>query len=136
MQALQLQVSKEPIALIKKMIPHRLAGKLKRIGVRTHDALHLLKVEEIVRCEADNNYAIIYYGNGNRLMVSKTLKAVSGLLPDSGFFRIHKSHIVRLDSIHLVYPDHIVLYNGDSVPLSRYCKADLVRRLDEGLVYL
>jgi DNA-binding LytR/AlgR family response regulator len=100
-----------------------------RIAVKTNDAVHLIKVDEIIRCLADDNYCTIYYGKGLKVMVARTLKAVGDLLPANGFLRVHNSHIVRLDMIHLVYPDHIVLYNGDNIPLSRITKKDLLIRL-------
>ena len=101
----------------------------KRIAVKTTNAVHLIKINDIIHCMADNNYCTIHYGKGLKVLVAKTLKAVGDVLPASSFLRVHNSHIVRMDTIHLVYPDHIVLDNGTSIPVSRTCKKELITRL-------
>jgi two-component system LytT family response regulator len=104
---------------------------LRRIAVKTQDAVYLIKVDEIVRCVADSNYCHIHYGAGLKVMVAKTLKAVAALLPASKFVRVHQSHIICVEAIHLVYQDHVILDNGDSIPLSRNCRPVLMQHLDE-----
>src|SRR5688572_1863466 len=107
-----------------------------RIAVKTNDAVHFINVDEIIRCISDNNYCTIFYGKGLKVMVAKTLKAVSALLPLSEFLRVHNSHVVRLDTIHLVYADHIVLYTGDKIPLSRITKKELLIQLSSTTKFL
>ena len=108
----------------------------KRIAVKTTDAVHLIKINDIIHCMADNNYCTIHYGKGLKILVAKTLKAVGDILPINTFLRVHNSHIVRLDTIHVVYTDRIVLDNGESIPLSRSCKKELNTRLTESATSL
>lgn len=55
----------------------------------------LVNISSIKYCEADINYCIIYLNNGQKLLVSKTLKHVEQMLPSHSFVRIHKSFLVN-----------------------------------------
>ncbi|MBN2612365.1 MAG: response regulator transcription factor [Bacteroidales bacterium] len=68
---------------------------LKRIVLHTSDCLHYVNISEIIRCEADNNYTTFYLTNGKKILVSKTLKEYAELLKNSGFIRVHQSHLVN-----------------------------------------
>ena len=90
-----------------------------RIFVKTNRTIHLLSVNDILRCKSESNYSFIYYGEGLKVYLAKTLKSVSLKLPDSSFVRVHRSHIVRRDAIHHINADHLVLINGEVIPVSR-----------------
>ncbi|HEX5111942.1 MAG TPA: LytTR family DNA-binding domain-containing protein [Saprospiraceae bacterium] len=90
-----------------------------RIFVKTNRTIHLLSVNDILRCASESNYSFIYYGEGLKVYLAKTLKAMSVTLPESSFVRVHRSHIVRRDAIHLINNDHLVLINGEMIPVSR-----------------
>ena len=124
------------VSAVESFRPYTPLPASKRIAVKTTDAVHLIKIDEIIHCMADNNYCTIHYGKGLKVMVAKTLKAVGDALPTTFFQRVHNSHIVRLDTIHLVYTDHLVLDNGDSIPMSRACKKDLLTRLSDSATSL
>lgn len=94
--------------------------------VKSNRTIHLLSVNEIVRCLAESNYCFIFYGEGFKVYLAKTLKAVSHTLPGNDFIRVHRSHIVRRDLIHLVHNDHLVLMNGEVIPVSRRFKKKMV----------
>lgn len=55
----------------------------------------VVKISSILRIEADNNYSTVYLMEGNKHVVSKTLKFFEELLADSGFLRIHQSHLIN-----------------------------------------
>ncbi len=59
----------------------------------------LIKVSEIIRCEAMDNYTKIYMDSGKIYVVSKTLKHFENLLIDCEFLRVHKSHLVNLKKV-------------------------------------
>jgi two-component system LytT family response regulator len=100
-----------------------------RIFVKTNRTIHLLSVNEITRCLAESNYCFIYYGEGLKVYLAKTLKAISHSLPDSTFVRVHRSHIVRRDAIQEMFADHLVLVNGEVIPVSRRYKKKIVGRV-------
>ncbi len=71
------------------------AGK---ITIPQQDGFEVLKISEILYCEADDNYTKIYLDKGQKL-VSKTLKYFEESLHIHGFARIHKSHLVNVSKI-------------------------------------
>lgn len=63
------------------------------------DGFDVVKIADIIRVEAADNYATVYtIGNGKHV-ISKTLKYYEDLLTDYGFLRSHKSHLVNLSHI-------------------------------------
>src|SRR5687767_3265067 len=122
--------------VVRQITPLRSIEKSKRIAVRTKDSIHVIRVDEIIRCLADNNYCTIYYGAGLKIMVAKTLKSVGEVLPSNEFVRVHQSHIVRVSTIHQVFHDHIILHNKESIPMSRDCRKGLMNKLEEIVTYV
>ena len=70
-----------------------------RIAIPTSGGFEFIEISSIVRCQADNNYAIIYLVDGKKLLVSKPLKYLHDLLESHRFFRTHQSHLVNLDHV-------------------------------------
>lgn len=71
----------------------------KKITIPTTEGLEFLDVSNIIRCEADVNYTIIYTMEGKKTTVSKTLKSFEALLINCNFFRVHNSHLINLNYI-------------------------------------
>lgn len=71
----------------------------RKIVLKTSESIHVLNVQEIVRCEADRNYTVFMLSNGKKILVSSTLKEYDEMLSSHGFFRTHQSHLVNVDYI-------------------------------------
>ncbi len=71
----------------------------KKIVLPQLDGFEVIKVNEIIRAEADDNYTKFYLLGGKTYLVSKTLKHFDELLNEFDFVRIHKSHLVNLHHI-------------------------------------
>jgi len=71
----------------------------KKICIPTIDGYMFLKMQEIIRCQADVNYTYIFTADQQKFVVSKTLKHFEDLLKPPHFFRIHNSHLVNMDYI-------------------------------------
>jgi len=74
--------------------------KLKKIVLKTSDSIYIIDVQDIIRCESDSSYTLFFIKDGRKIMVSKVLKDYDELLSDSGFLRVHKSHLVNLNHIN------------------------------------
>jgi len=72
---------------------------LKKIVLKTAESIHIIQVEDIIRCEADVNYTHFYLSNGKHLLVSRPLKEYSEMLEPAGFFRTHQSHLINMEHI-------------------------------------
>lgn len=72
----------------------------KQITISNNKGFRILKLREIVRIEASDNYTNVFLSDGSRLLTTKTLKDMEGRLNYSWFLRTHKSHLINL--FHLV----------------------------------
>ncbi|MEP0365425.1 MAG: LytTR family DNA-binding domain-containing protein [Cyclobacteriaceae bacterium] len=92
-----------------------------KIVLKTQDKIHVLKIREIIRCESDLSYTIFYTAS-EKIIVSKTLRHYDELLADSGFFRIHKSHLINLHhivKIHKADGGEVEMSGGDRIGISQ-----------------
>lgn len=95
--------------------------KINKIVLRTVESIHIINLDNIVRCESDINYTTFYLTNGEKLLVSKTLKEYDEMLVPSGFFRTHQSHLVNLDHINRYDKGeggHLIMDDDSLVPVS------------------
>jgi two-component system LytT family response regulator len=93
-----------------------------RIALPTLQETRYVKVNEIVRCEASDNYTRFYLSGGENILVAKTLKEFDALLKPYDFHRTHQSHLVNLKYVKsLLREDGGILLMEDAtrVPISR-----------------
>ena len=74
-------------------------GTERKIALVSSDRNLFVKVKEIIRCEGENNYTQVFLINGEKIMVSRTLKDFEELLEDVGFIRVHQSHLINIEHI-------------------------------------
>ena len=92
-----------------------------KLAIPTLDGYELVKISNILYCQAQDNYCNMFTYTGKEILISKTLKFVSEeLLTQEVFVRIHKSYLVNLNYItSYSRQDHnITLINGDIIPVS------------------
>lgn len=68
----------------------------KKIVLKTRDSVLLVKVSDIIRCEAEINYTNFYLKD-RKIVVAKSLKEYTEMFEELNFFRTHKSHLINLD---------------------------------------
>jgi len=93
-----------------------------KIVLSTSDKIHVIQVDEIIRCESDNYYTQFFFTNGKRLIVSKTLKENEELLSQHNFIRPHKSHLINTKYIKSFLRQeggYIIMTDGSKIPVSR-----------------
>ena len=72
------------------------------IPVRSLDRIVIVRVQNIVRLEADDNYVRIW---ADRMYLHKeTLGGLCDRLDPRQFMRVHRSHAVRLDCVRELVP--------------------------------
>lgn len=69
-----------------------------KITIPLQNGFEVLQIEDILYCQADDNYTRIYLKQGKKL-VSKTLKYFEDTLREAGFARVHKSYLVNVNAI-------------------------------------
>ena len=103
----------------------------KKITLNTDGKLVFLNIEDILFIESDGNYSTFNLKNKQKLVVTKKLKEVNNLLPDSGFFRIHNSYIVNLNKIKefLKTEGYVVMESNHKIPVARQRKSAFLEKL-------
>lgn len=112
--------------LLKNLDPEQLV--VRKISISTSDKIHLINVDDIIRCESDNYYTKIFFKDGNSLLVSKTLKEMDQKLEEYDFVRTHKSHLVNMRCIKNFIKDEmmVVMTDGTKVPVSKRKKENIL----------
>lgn len=103
-----------------------------RIALSTADGIHLHQVKNILRCAADGNYSYVFFADGSKLLVAKTLRELEELLLPHGFERIHKSHLINLEHLiryHNRLSGEVEMSDGAILPLAQRKKAQLLEWL-------
>jgi two-component system, LytTR family, response regulator len=96
---------------------------LSRIPVRSDRGVRLIELSAVDWIEAADNYVTLH-GAGGQHLVRDTMTRIEGQLDPRQFVRIHRSAIVRLASIHELFPafhgDYtVVLKDGSQLTLTR-----------------
>ncbi|MCU0429149.1 MAG: LytTR family DNA-binding domain-containing protein [Cytophagaceae bacterium] len=63
------------------------------------EGFEIVRIQDIIRCQANDNFTDFYFVNNKKLMICRTLKFYEDLLSDSGFMRIHKSHLINIQYV-------------------------------------
>lgn len=93
-----------------------------RITLTHTNGFAVVELREITRLEADDNYTKVFTADTKTYYVSKPLKQFETVLPESIFFRPHRSYIINLK--------HILEYtreDGGTVIMSDGAKIQLPR---------
>lgn len=105
------------------------ASKPKKIVLKTSDSIHLVSIDTIIRCEADNNYTTFFTTEANKIIVSKGLKEYDELLSSFGFFRVHQSHLINVSFISRFDKKDggfVILSDDTRIPVSQRKKQKLM----------
>ena len=100
-----------------------------KIALSTKESIELVKPEDIIMCESDSNYTMVYTP-GRKKLISRTLKDFEELLKPHNFFRSHQSFLVNIDHISEYMRNdggYLIMSNDMKVPVSRNKKEALMR---------
>ncbi|WP_298220608.1 LytTR family DNA-binding domain-containing protein [Flavobacterium sp.] len=124
---------KDSVAKIENFLYNQREPQIrKKIVLQTSDGLSIFEIETILKCSSESNYTCLYFTSGKKMLFSKTLKEFEELLCNSGFERIHNSHIVNLNHlVSFVNKDggYVVLSDKSTLPVSQRKKANLITAL-------
>jgi len=68
-----------------------------KFSISALDGIHFVKLKNIVRLEADDNYTHIFMSGNERITTSRTIKSYEEQLNMFNFYRVHKGHIVNMN---------------------------------------
>lgn len=92
----------------------------KKVVFPTKNGYQIVKVSNILFCQADINYSTIHLIDGTSFTIVSTLKNLEEILPETSFFRCHKSFLVNINHIKTYDKsrDKIVLDSGKEVNIA------------------
>lgn len=127
-QKVSQKKANESIQVLLENIKSR-SEEPEKIILSTAKKIHVVKVDDIVRCESDNYYTTFFFTNGKTMLISKTLKENEDLLSSHNFIRPHKSHLVNVKYIKSFLKrdgGYIRMTDGSEVPVSRRKKEKII----------
>ena len=91
--------------------------QLKQLVLPTMEGFEVIQVQDVIRCEANDNFTNFHLTNGNVKMICRTLKFYDEILSDYDFMRVHKSHMINLQYVKAYKRGKggTVVMNDDSV---------------------
>ena len=89
--------------------------------VSTIDTIEFIRVQEIVRIEAQGAYSKIHMKSKKSLLASKVIKEFDLLLKGHAFHRVHQSHIINMSCVDkfLKGQSCFLLKDGSKIQLAR-----------------
>lgn len=70
-----------------------------RVSFPCKGGTHFFQPDQIIRLEADSNYANIFFNNHKLILMAKVLRDYQKLLEPFGFIRAHRSHLINRQHI-------------------------------------
>jgi two-component system, LytTR family, response regulator len=87
----------------------------------------ILYYNEILYLKSESNYTYIFFSDGRKILLSKTLKHLIACLPDSIFLRTHQSYVVNKTYVNKFQPSGLLLKDDSFIPISRRFYKNVVR---------
>lgn len=73
--------------------------RVNKIAVSSLSGVVFINLDDILYIEASSNYSVLVLMDGEKVIVSKTLKDVQEILENRNFFRIHRQYIINLNKV-------------------------------------
>lgn len=111
----------------------RPGGALSSLSIPGRDGFAMVKLEDIIWCEAVNYYTIFHLAGGKELVATRTLKDFEEMLDASGFVRVHHSHLINLAHLKRYIKGaggQVVMSDGRTLDVSRRKKDELMARIE------
>lgn len=103
-----------------------------RIAISHTKGLKIVEDDNLTHLEASGNCTMLYFKDGSRYLDTRTLKVYESILNPNKFCRVHKSHIINLDTLtdYVNEDGHFALLKGGlRIPIARNRVTDFVRML-------
>lgn len=102
-----------------------------KIALPFQNGVSFVLLKDILYCESDNNYTRFFMLDGQKYLITKTLREVQELLEEQHFLRVHRQYIINLDQIKKFIRGegcYVILSNELNIPVSRSQKDKLIER--------
>lgn len=107
-----------------------------KIAVPTAEGFELIPADQLVNCEANDNYTRLCLKNKTEIIACRTLKDIEEQLQDfRNFIRVHHSYIVNLNEVTKYIRGeggYLVMSDGSTINVSRSRKELLLKKFQPG----
>ena len=117
-----------------KLLKENLNNPFRSLALPSAEGLVFVKVQDIVYCEADSNYTIVYLLCGERIVVSRTLGKFEEILETTNFARIHNSYLINLNHIKKYHKNRkpmVTMVNDVKLKLSQTYRAEFMQKVSK-----
>ncbi|MEO5570081.1 MAG: response regulator [Bacteroidia bacterium] len=100
-----------------------------QVALPALEGLIFVNVVDIIHCKSDSNYTTLFLKSGEKMMVTKTLKDIEGLLEGNNFYRIHHSHLINMIHIKKYVrgnAGYVVMSDGADINVARNRKEEFL----------
>jgi two-component system, LytTR family, response regulator len=106
-------------------------GGFSKIAVPTAEGFELIYADQIICCQANDNYTHFLLKNEAKIIACRTLKEIEEQLQEFSFFvRVHNSYLVNLNEVTRYVRGeggYLIMSDGTSVNVSRSRKEALLK---------
>ncbi len=109
-----------------------------RLCLPTMRGFTILKLDDIVYCEAERSYTVFHLEDKRSITVSKPLLDYENLLTDTSFFRVHKSFLINLRHVREYQRGEggvVIMSNNAEIEVSRRKKEQFLLKIKETFRY-
>jgi two-component system LytT family response regulator len=121
--------------MLKDHYQHK-GSTFNKLAIPTIDGFELIPVDQLIYCEANDNYSQLFLKNGTKVTACRTLKEIEEQLDDfDSYLRVHHSYVVNLNEAKkYIRGDggYLVMSNGSTVNVSRSRKEMLLNKFNPG----
>jgi two-component system LytT family response regulator len=122
--------SPEQFQMLMSHVKHQ-ESDFNKIAVPVSEGFDLIPADQLVRCEADDNYTYLFLKNKTKIVACRTLKEMEEQLKSfSSFLRVHHSYLVNLNEVTKYVRGeggYLVMSDGSTVNVSRSRKEALMK---------
>jgi two-component system LytT family response regulator len=109
-----------------------------RLCLPTLKGFIVLRLEEIIYCEAERSYTVFHLEKSKSVIVSKPLLDYENLLKDTSFLRIHKSFLINLHHVKEYQRGEggmVIMSDDAEIEVSRRKKDQFLVKIKEAFRY-
>lgn len=118
---------------LKNNLNTRIAD-INKIVLSGNKSYKVLKIEDIIFVEAERTYVTFHLINSQKIVAANPLNFYEDVLPESKFFRIHKSYIINCTKINKIEPGRggpVHLEGGAILPIAFRRKPTFIQFLEK-----
>ncbi|ERJ60679.1 LytR/AlgR family response regulator transcription factor [Sphingobacterium paucimobilis] len=105
-----------------------------KIAIPTSDGLEFINVSDIIYCNSQSNYTIIFTLSTKSTTICKTLKEIEKLLEKFSFLRVHQSYLINPNHIKKYIRNDggfLIMVDNSQIPISQSKKSSVIELFEK-----